>query len=480
MYIEKKRLIKFIKKNKDEFEILINKIKLETNFSRKIKLAYKGIKLANNASTTYYSSHIIENVFIELAQKNNIDLFEHTIKNSVLHVATEVYNSGGHTRVIERWIESAQSDEVHSVILTKNINKEGLEVLENAIQQKNGAMIKIPDDLSDIEKGLELRKIASRYEKIILHIHMNDVVPLIAFGTNEFKSPVFFFNHADHRFFLGVGISDCIVNFREYGKKISKELRGSKNNFILPLLQKEKMTIQNKNIDRLKKELNLPLDKKIIFTSGSDGKYQPLLKYNFNTYIEKILNNRKDVFFLAVGGYKNLSQTQKKFGKERVKLLKNIPFAKFFKYLSCADLVIDSFPMSGGVALLDAISQNKPILSMECPTGQSDFIEKSPAYCKHNDELLDKTTLMLDNEKECQNNISIIKKLFNKDNSKPVWQSKVNNLYSKYTSHNILEFTSKSNKKYTYLDIYLMQSTIKTKIKFRIPFVLTIYQVIVT
>ncbi len=303
---------------------------------------------------------------------------------------------------------------------------------------------------------------------------MDDVIPLIAFGTNDFSRPIFLFNHADHRFWLGVSIADCIVNFREFGERISLNLRGGSKNFTLPLPNPEKEILTNKNIDALKQELGLPLDKKIIFTSGFNDKYKPLLHYDFVNYMQNILSKRDDIYFIAIGP--NKIENQDKLVKDKSKILDEMPYCEFIKYLFCANLVVDSFPMSGATALLDALRLNKPILSLKCPTGQADYLEKSEAYCQNLEELIRKTNLLLTNQEEANKNIAQVLELLNQENSKEIWLSKKSELYEKYTTHKIQNFKSIAKKEPDDLDFYLEQQSLNLKVKLHIPHILTVYK----
>ena len=64
------------------------------------------------------------------------------------------------------------------------------------MSEKSGKVYNL--DSHPAAKINQIRKIASGFEKIILHIHSDDLVTFIAFATNDFKRPVLFFNHLDH------------------------------------------------------------------------------------------------------------------------------------------------------------------------------------------------------------------------------------------------------------------------------------------
>ena len=110
--------------------------------------------------------------------------------------------------------------------------------------------------------------------------HISEIGMLFMYQT--FKRPVIFYNHADHFFWVGVSITDRIAELREFGKNISENSRDIHDGFILSVPVDSK-DIQQKDKSEMRKKLNLPVDKKIIFTGGSDFKYKPMAGKDFLT-----------------------------------------------------------------------------------------------------------------------------------------------------------------------------------------------------
>lgn len=351
--------------------------------------------------------------------------------------------------------------------------------LVDAVKNKNGNIFKLNNNKSDLEKGLELRKIASKYEYIILHIHMHDIVPIITFGNAEFSRPVIFYNHADHRFWVGVSISDIIADLRIFGQNITLSKRCCSNSFILSV------PVDIKNYEQLNKEtilkkLNLPLDKKIVLTIGGSHKYKPMLGLDFVDIIEYLLV-KEDIIFIAVGP--NLIDTPHwkqlliKFNN-RLILTGNIPHNNLKEYITIADLVLDSFPMSGGTALIDAISLNKPVLSFKNPVSQFDYVLNSIAYCDNIEELKSKSLELLYNNKKAIENIENVKNELSKQNTKESWLQNLKLLYSiTPKKHNINNF--KTNKIIDLIDndLYLYNASISEKILINIFNIFTITKI---
>ena len=477
--------VKNVLKNKIFFEDLLDKIKSSNDSESKQKFAKMAISFALANGTGYYSSSTVENVFLDIAQNNTIEnLAEEFRSNSFLHVMTESYNTGGHTRVVERWIESADEGEIHSLIFTGYSKSFFVtERLKNAVENKNGTIIFINNEKSDVEKGLELRKIASGYQIVVLHVHMYDVIPLIAFGHTQFKRPIILYNHADHLFWVGISIADVVADLKEGMQELTTNKRGAKNNFALSV------PIDIKNIKVISKQearnkLNIPDDKKVILTIAASYKYRPILDLNFIEIIKPILKADKNVICLGVGPDRKLlpnwQKAEKKF-KGQIIPLGAIEYEKLHDYIFAADIIIDGIPFGGGTALIDVISCNRPILFINNPLCQFDYAVKSVACCKSIVDLTDKTYMLLYDEEMQKNNIKDVIEKLNRYNTVSKWKKNLKKLISMLPKeHHINKFKAKTEENISDRDVFCYLSKLNEKENvtyFKIPFVLKLYKI---
>ena len=175
------------------------------------KQAYKAKQLLNYAKQEgfgHFSCSALENYYGKIGSMNPVPLAE-ALPETCLIVFTLSYFTGGHTRVAERWIET---DTHHRYSVAFTAPQNGLEIperLKNAVAQSGGELLFVNGE-NALETGLNLRRIASKFESVVLFTHMGDPTAIIAFASSDFKRPVGFYNHADHRFWLGVSISDII------------------------------------------------------------------------------------------------------------------------------------------------------------------------------------------------------------------------------------------------------------------------------
>lgn len=109
---------KVLEHNRNYFLFLEKCIVRTSSLFIKYILAKRAIKLAVWSSTGQYCSPVIENVYLEIAKKIRSPIGDKFEKNSTLHIMTECYGVGGHSKVVERWISLCENTEKHSIIFT--------------------------------------------------------------------------------------------------------------------------------------------------------------------------------------------------------------------------------------------------------------------------------------------------------------------------------------------------------------------------
>lgn len=442
-------------------------------------LAKKAIHLAVNSSTGYYSSEALESVFTRIAEEIDCPELENTYrKDSILHVMTESYATGGHTRVVERWVKLSEGEQ-HSLVLTSNCHQTVPDELVAVIKAREGKIIRLEDSLNDIEKGIELRCIASEYERIVLHVHMHDVVPLIAFGTDKFKRPVILFNHADHLFWVGVSIADVIADLRSWGQALTLDKRGAKNSFILGIPGEASITSLKNDREQIRQKLGIDPGRKLILSAGAPHKYIQLGQWNFTLAITRILENNPDAFFVCIGprpeelpGWAGLS---KRFRERCVALGSKSP-EELHEWMAASDLYLDSFPMSGGTALGNAVAIGTPCLAMKSVTGHLDYVLKTGAYCDSLQELQQKASLLLQDSDLAEHAVQELQGALESSEGISVWKQRVAKLYQQMGSkHTVTDFQTTPSPDVDALALFISSFNKRRKILRRIPSVFSLY-----
>lgn len=343
---------------------IYNKIKRiiaqENDPLEKIKLIQSAAEFACINFTGYFSDVELENFALEYAVHPNLrhDDYE---KKSILHVFTECYPVGGHTR-LAYWAIKSLHDRKHYVILINQ--RTAIPEWLKAVLQDRLIILNAKDDF--LQKAKELKQISFDKEIIILYTHMNDPVPLLAYGTPSFPRPILYYNHADHLFWLGVSISDCVLDLSLYGQELSRKSRGVVQSEICPV----PIEIPSQQIpkDQAKLKLGIPLEKYVILSTGSAYKFETvdysLIDFAMQHY------DRDDFMFIFIGPSATSNAKwchAEKVSNGNVKALGIVKdLAKFDLYLDAADLYINSYPIGSLTAVLQAaMRDNLPVLNIK-------------------------------------------------------------------------------------------------------------------
>jgi hypothetical protein len=413
-----------LKRNFRYLEKLEKLIIKESNLEGKFKLIDIYANIAtNNPSGTLHSPeleyHLLdfaESIPFQPSNKNKN-------KNKRLIVMSEAYKDGGHTRVVEHIINYSENN-TYDLLFTWNrldVPNSLLEICKN-----RECSIMFLSEGKALEKAKQLRDIASGYNKIILVNHPEDYLPVLAFGHSKWDIPIFLYNHADHRFWLGISIVDVVlevssrskVNSIKYRKVLKSEVAS------IPIVPSEKDERIN-NI--IRQQLNINKNAIVFFSGGATYKYEPIEELDFRNVVDVILSNIDNSYFLIIGVHpesKEWSKLKAKF-QNRLILMEVLEYRKYLEYLNIADICVDSMPTTGHTFLLENAIRKTPIIFLDTHLIHSDCILKEaiPITDKNDiyDKILEKAIEIINNGfkqelnlEEC--NINIENFLYNYNN----------------------------------------------------------------
>ena len=350
---------------------------------RRQQLAEIALQFNARYSTGYYSSPEIEKVYTDLAEQFEVSGVGCSNVGTCLIVTTRTYNMGGHTRVIEKWIESDPSHK-YSLALTSRPNGGTAcipERLAEGIRRSGGEIFTVYSEGNLIAQARRLRELSLQYETILLFLLEEDIVPLVAYGTNSFTRPIGLYNHIDHLYWTGVSIADYVADIRPWGYDLSHDNRGIEHSMIVPVPSEAPSHANTMAKSDARKELLIPKDAKVIVTCGREVKYKKSADGSFVDIAEPLLDASPNLIILGIGmDFSDFPEWAVVAARHpgRFKLIKRVPHTLLSMYHIAADLVIDSFPTGGITAMEDAVHCNRPVLSCEKTI---DWIAKSPSYC---------------------------------------------------------------------------------------------------
>ena len=278
---------------------------------------------------------------ISLQTKENLPI--------VLHIATRIFKSGGHSRIILNWINTDVKRD-NRLVLTSQ--KDDLPNIFNSITSEISLL---DPSLNTLERSRKLRKLVvyNNIKTIIIHQHPNDVVPTIALDKIKSAINILYYNHADHVFWIGTSISSSVINFRKNSINISRQFRKISSSKYLPFILKEKIKFKAKDI--LKTQMGFGRYKKILISTASTYKYLPFEGMDFFNFYENFLRSHPEICLIVLGvnntAYKN------NFGRnnnlENLQLLGTQAFPE--KYYHISDVFVESFPLGSFLALTDVL-----------------------------------------------------------------------------------------------------------------------------
>lgn len=383
----------------------------------------------------FYQSPEIENMLLECA--NILPTEDYIIKDKnnherkVLHVLSEGYATGGHTRLAKNWIKS-DTDSIHSLVTTWQMWSTPQWLLDEI--KNSGGWIFSLDTVSDkyTERAVKLRKLAYEWaDVVVLHMHMMDPIPVMAFGIDG-GPPIVYMNHADHCFWLGASITDLVVDLRPSGQKLTLTRRKCNNSCILPIpLQPKK--VFNKNEVREKYKINE--NETVILTIASDVKFKSINNYNYINIIKDIVN-KVDNCKAYIIGPNNTGKWYEAHVETGGKVEALGVLTEIEEFYQIADVYLDCFMMGSMTSLLDASKYGLPTVKFTnsyCPI-LSEFDEEFEK-CSYNniDDIIQEINKIKNGNIEKYKSISIaIEKNHILDT-----EQKIKSIYSGLENHRV-------------------------------------------
>lgn len=422
---------------------IYNRLKINALNEQDIEKKIEKIKLcaswAVNLHTGFFSDRELENELVEISKTLHIK--QHTYKkNTVLHIMTQSKEHGGHSRYIDNWIKSSQLKT--SLCLTE-------QKINNLPSYLDITVKKFDIDVYSLEqqnillRAIELRELASQFEYIVLSIDMNDILPILAFGTKDFERPVIFLNHADHIYWLGLSISDMIVELSSDGSLFTKTHRGyTKKSYVLPI--PIDVCKANKNNNILQK-FGINDNASIVVSMASAYKYKANAESHFSLLCKSIVEENNNTYFIVIGP--SLDEPEwKKVYEETNGLVIAVGILKkkeILEIINKTSLYLDSFPYRSYTSLLEFAACGVPCLSLKSERATIDALKLKSVAIKTKSQLKKVSKSILSGKK--QYNKELINYIEANHLVSHGWNRKVEELFSEIENkHSIdLNFISK-------------------------------------
>lgn len=460
-----------VKENRARFDGMVERLSRETDAEEVIMLATDAARFASLCGVGLMASSAIERKLRSVAESVGDSSAQGSVAGGTCLVATELYPVGGHTKVLERIAAMLKDEGRLSLVLTASANRFVPDAIRDAVESSGGE-VAILEKESGVRKSLQLRGFAEGCDRVLLMVHPEDAVAVAAFGTSRFGKPVFYYNHANHTFWLGASIADCILEINSWGRELDMSRRG------IPADRIELVGIPVKGNgastgdaiaarERLKLDACTPL----VVAAGSPRKFRTFGRWNFGELIGLVLSQNDNATFAIVGAegdsYPEWAHLSARFG-DRLLLLPQMPYAELLDLYAAASVVVDSFPMSGWTAMIDAVRQGAATVFPQGVTGAMDCFADSGAYVADAVRAASMVHRLIIDADARRRNVSEMRSRIATALDGAIFSSRLREVLASRNEHRVYQIAD-TNVEPTELDMFLYAMTVRSKIKFALP-----------
>lgn len=280
-------------------------------------------------------------------------------RDTYLHVVSEPYHHGGHTRLMERL--ARMHEEPVDLLVSRQMEVSVHERLTGYFKH-----IEVAQGEKALERLQSILQVLVRYEKIVLHLHPDDIVTIVACGLVKKalgeRFTVFFVNHADHAFNFSASVADYYFELSSYGRQIDKKrgLAARKSFLGIPIG------------DTLQGSLKPIVDKQHIkvFSAASAIKFKPSGGLDIRPSVKALLSRYPGAQFWVVGA-NPLTNTWwwpiKLRYPRRFFMRRHLPYAEYMSLVEQADFYMDSYPLPGGTAFAEQVLRGQRCIGLAGP-----------------------------------------------------------------------------------------------------------------
>lgn len=284
----------------------------------------------------------------------------------VLHVATELTAIGGSPRLLSRWID-ADTKRKNSIALTSHDGAIPQHILD-AVKDSGGTITLLAGQAgTQLCRARKLRELARGYDLIVMHVHCEDEVPMIAFAKQQSLPPVLMLNHADHLFWFGASVAHSVLSLRQAAADICVDRRGvsKERSLLLPTLV-DPVERQLNRAD-VRAELGIAPDQVLLVSVARAAKYKNFEGQTFADRHVELLKKHPNAVLMVVGcGVREDWKPASEVVGGRI-----IPFEPrndVYRFLEAADIYVDSYPFVSSTSQMEAARYGLPIASvLEAP-----------------------------------------------------------------------------------------------------------------
>lgn len=333
-------------------EQVLEDVALEPNLSKALVL---GEWLAKYVSINLCGIYRLDKLETCIANRITIAPPQHPPleQDAELHIASELSNHGGHSRLL-RLVASQASGPAHILITRPQAPAAIADILGLDVRH-----IHVNTDTDPLLKAQSLARFIANYRRVILHIHPEDLSCAVALRLAQRLNPgirIGLFNHADHCFSVGVGVSHAVFEISTYGWQL-RQARGTldKSSFVGIPINPEAAALTPPSVTT-------------ILTAGAGYKYAPVAgTHALPTLLNQLLTRLGDARLTVIGPDKRSPWWRPLLANHahRVTFIPAIPSAEYTQHLLGCSLYVDSHPLTGGTAFPEALIAGLKVIGLK-------------------------------------------------------------------------------------------------------------------
>lgn len=282
----------------------------------------------------------------------------------VLFVASHVADAGGHSETLRLWSKMLK-ERSQALLLTQSMNSKASspELLEE-LSDRGVDRLSLDPDESYVRRIGRLKGIleSSDPDVVVLFIDPDDVIAVAGMTDASQERRICFFNHADHVFWIGRSIIDRLVEFRPSGGAISEELRNIEPSAVVPL------TTDISPVEADKSTFDIPTEAPLSVSIGSYYKTCLSDEWDYWGAIEELLRENPSMFHLFVTNPpERIEQDLPSDSDVRDRIFVRGPIADLTQVYSIGDVLLETFPMPGGMVQVEAMASGLPVVAFTHP-----------------------------------------------------------------------------------------------------------------
>lgn len=359
-----------INSNRETFEDLVETAGLLTSaglWERAAVQAQLAARFAWTDHTGYFGHQRLEEVLCKLRAsiaQPPPSLQWSSSERLVVHVATQLYGTGGHTQSIANWIRQ-DPDSHHQVVVTRQGSSECPAKIADCLSDPGDLLLldRRPGGL--IRRAATLRRLIAPADVVVVHAHPHDVVPSLALGVPGVP-PAVYVNHADHVFWQGTSAAAVVLCLRGSGRDLTVHRRGIDANRCMvanrPLELAPAAAAERAQRSAARTGWGVAETDFVVVSAAAGSKYDPVGADSLIDLFRSFLLRRPNARLLVAGPAPNGAWAGAAAATSgRIRAVGRL--ANISTLLSVADAYVDSFPFASLTSLLEAGAHGLPLVT---------------------------------------------------------------------------------------------------------------------